>query len=338
MPPNGLSGLENFGNTCYMNSAIQCLSNVDKLRDYFITKKFVQDINKDKDELGLVKQWYHLVNGMWNANQNISPVSFRNEVRMLAFKQGINLNFVGNGQNDVQEFIQFLVTNMHNCLSRKVSMTITGKIVNDIDRKALDAMKSWKQFFKNDYSYFVDLFYGQHSSNIYDLNKNLLSTTYEPFCFLTLPIPSSVNNINIYNCLDLYTNFDKLDGDNKWLNEKTEEYIECYKRIQFWSCPKILIVVLKRFQNDGSKNSTLVEFPLKNLSLENYSIGYSRHKNKYNLIGISNHIGDLNSGHYFAYCKKGDGKWYNFNDTNVSEINEDDLVTKASYCLFYKKI
>ncbi len=338
MKTNGLSGLENFGNTCYMNSAIQCMSNIEELRDYFLKKKFIEDINKSKQELGLIKQWYHLLNGIWEENQTISPVSFRNEVRMLALKQGINLNFVGNGQNDVQEFIQFLITNMHNCLSKKVNMTITGKIINDLDKKALEAMKRWKQFFKNDYSFFVDLFYGQQSSNIFDLDKNLMSCTYEPYCFLPLPIPTDINNINIYNCLDLFTNYDKLDGDNKWYNDKTKEYIECYKKIQFWSCPKILIIVLKRFSNDGSKNTTLVDFPLENLSLEKYSVGYSRKKNKYNLIGISNHIGNLNSGHYYAYCKKKNNKWYNFNDTNISELEENELVTEASYCLFYKKI
>ena len=98
MKTNGLSGLENFGNTCYMNSAIQCMSNIEELRDYFLKKKFIEDINKSKQELGLIKQWYHLLNGIWEENQTISPVSFRNEVRMLALKQGINLNFVGNGQ------------------------------------------------------------------------------------------------------------------------------------------------------------------------------------------------------------------------------------------------
>ena len=35
------------------------------------------------------------------------PQSFRREVRILALKQGMNLNLVGNGQNDVQEFLDF---------------------------------------------------------------------------------------------------------------------------------------------------------------------------------------------------------------------------------------
>ena len=60
----GLSGLINFGNTCYMNSAIQCLSNIKILRDYFLEKKFVEDLCNYKMECDLVIQWYKLILGM----------------------------------------------------------------------------------------------------------------------------------------------------------------------------------------------------------------------------------------------------------------------------------
>lgn len=113
--PRGLSGLINFGNTCYMNSAIQCLSNIEILRDYFLSKNFVEDLDKEKDEFGIVVQWYKLMNGIWEKNCTISPQSFRREVRILALKQGMNMNLVGNGQNDVQEFLGFLIDSMHRC-------------------------------------------------------------------------------------------------------------------------------------------------------------------------------------------------------------------------------
>ena len=83
----GLSGLVNFGNTCYMNSAIQCLGNIKSLRDYFLNKDFIDDINKKKIEVNLVIQWYKLLMGMWRKNSTISPQSFRREIRLLALKQ-----------------------------------------------------------------------------------------------------------------------------------------------------------------------------------------------------------------------------------------------------------
>ena len=333
----GLNGLVNFGNTCYMNSAIQCLSNIKILRDYFLTKKFLEDINKEKSELALTVNWYKLLNGLWLDDKVISPHNFRKEIRILALKNGMNLNLVGNGQNDVQEFLQFLINSLHNCLSRKVQMTITGKIVNDLDKNAFEAMKSWKVFFKDDYSFIIENFYSQHSSSIFDLEKNHKSTIYEPICYYTLPIPDK-DELDIYNCLDLYTDYERMDDDNKWYDEKNKEYIDCYKQIKFWSTPKVLIIVLKRFMNDGSKINKLINFPINNLNLNKYCIGYSKKNNIYDLVSISNHIGNLNSGHYFAYSKNiEDNKWYEYNDTSVNEINVNSIVTKNAYCLFYVK-
>ena len=199
-------------------------------------------------------------------------------------------------------------------------------------------MKSWKSFFKDDYSIFIDLFYSQLSSSIYDLDKNLKSTIYDPICYYTIPIPKNKDNINIYDCLDLYTDFEKMDEENKWYNEETKEYIECYKQIKFWNTPKILIIVFKRFLKNGQKNTEKIDFPINELNLNKYFINYKKNKNIYDLIGISNHIGNLNFGHYYAYCKNSlNNKWYNYNDNNVSEIKEEDLITDSAYCLFYEK-
>ena len=329
----GLSGLVNYGNTCYMNSAIQCLSNIPELTHYFKSKSFIKDMKNDCNERNLLVQWYKLVDGIWSSNCVISPQSFRREVKLLALKQNLNLNFVGNGQNDVQEFILFMIDNMHNALSKKVSMVIEGNVCNDLDKCALEAMKSWKLFFKDNYSIFVNLFYSQLSSSIYSLDGELLSTTYEPSCFYTLPIKQ--NDDNIYQCFDNFTSADRLDGDNKWLNEKTKEYIEVDKKINFWSLPKILIIVLKRFDNRGRKKTNIIKFPFE-LDLSKYCVGYKKNTYKYNLISVANHDGSLNFGHYYSYVKNANGKWYTYNDTVVSQMEPSNIVSQSAYCLFYK--
>jgi ubiquitin C-terminal hydrolase len=329
----GLSGIVNYGNTCYMNSAIQCLSNIPELTYYFKSKSFVKDLKHDSLERNMTVQWYKLIEGLWSNNCVISPQSFRREVKLLALKQGIYLNFVGNGQNDVQEFLVFLVENMHNALCKKVNMYITGSVENDLDKCALDAMKNWKIFFKDNYSIFVELFYSQISSAIYSLEGKLLSTNYQPTCFYTLPIDEKSKTL--YDCFNSYTSKEKLEGENKWLNEDTNEYIEVYKKINFWKLPKILIIVLKRFTNDGKKIGNLIKFPFE-LDLSKYCVGYSKNKYKYNLLSVANHDGNLNGGHYYSYVKNMNDKWYRFNDTNVSQIKKDDIVSDSAYCLFYQ--
>lgn len=334
---NGLCGLVNFGNTCYINSAIQCLASIPQIKQYFLEKKFVQDLNRNANELNLVIQWYKILNSKYSNNSVISPQSFRKEIAIISLKEGINLNFVGNGQNDVQEFLLFLIDKMHNGVSRKVNVNITGKVKNDLDKKALEAMKIWKIFFKDSYSIFIDLFYSQNSSRIYNLDKELLSTNYDPLCYHTLPIPE-IENPDVYDCFDLFTNMELMeDEENLYFDEKKKEFIKSYKEIKFWSLPKILIVVLKRFLKNGNKIDKKVTFPLENLDLCKYCVGYKKNTYKYDLFAISNHIGNLNSGHYYAYCKMEDNNWYNFNDTSVSSINQEDLITENAYCLFYKK-
>ena len=81
----------------------------------------------------------------------------------------------------------------------------------------------------------------------------------------------------------------------------------------------------------------MVSFPVNDLDLQKYCIGYDKDNSKYELYGICNHSGMLTGGHYYAFCKNND-KWYKFNDSDVSEISESQVVTSSAYCLFYRKI
>ena len=111
--------------------------------------------------------------------------------------------------------------------------------------------------------------------------------------------------------------------------------MEVYKKISFWKLPKVLIIVLKRFGNDGIKKTNLINFPFE-LDLCKYCIGYRKNTFKYDLISVANHDGSLNGGHYYSYVKNLNGKWYNYNDTNVSEMSKSEIQTSSAYCLFYQ--
>ena len=86
------------------------------------------------------------------------------------------------------------------------------------------------------------------------------------------------------------------------------------------------------------KNQIFVTFPLEDFDVSSYVVGYKKESYIYDLYGICNHSGSSYGGHYTAFIKNANGKWYHFNDTNVKEItNLQELITPKAYCLFYRK-
>ena len=328
----GLTGLVNLGNTCFMNSAIQCLSNTLLLTDFFLTGKFKNSINRTKVESKMVIDWNNLLNGIWDENCTVSPNTFLKIFRTLVK----NKEFIGFKQNDVQEFLVFFIDTLHEGLSKEVNISISGKVVNETDKMALEAMKTWKQHFKSSYSKIIELFYGQLVSTIECNDNSNISRTYDPICFFSIEIPLNINDPNIYDCFDLFTGSEEMTGDNRWKCDKTDELKDATKTIKIWSSPKILIVCFKRFHN-MIKINKLINFPLENLDLRKYCIGYNRKSAIYDLYGVSNHSGGTMGGHYYAYCKNQNGNWYRYNDSSVEKIDISNIVTPEAYCLFYKK-
>lgn len=331
MDSKGLCGLINYGNTCYLNSAIQCLMATDVLTQFFLDNKF------DKPNNIMTHEWSKLVEGFYEENCTISPLSFYKRFIQLSVKK--NLDFRVSSQNDVQEFLIFLIDQFHEEIKKKVIITISGKIINDNDKLAFQAMKEWRNFFKDNYSKIIDIFYGQLVSQISIMKNNKLhleSTTYSPICFFSLPIPDN-ETCNIFDCFDLFTKDNILENDSQWKCDKTNKYYDGVQNVKVWKFPDILIINFKRFDNYGRKINKLIDFPIYNLDLNKYCIGYHKYKSKFELYGICNHVGNLNFGHYYAYCKNGNN-WYNFNDDSISMIDEDKIVNNNAYCLFYKKI
>ena len=121
-----------------------------------------------------------------------------------------------------------------------------------------------------------------------------------------------------------YEKKEKLEGDNAIYIEKTKQKENATRQLLFWNLPKILICTLKRFSNNSRKNQKYVDFNLDDLDLSDYVLGYDNNSYKYELYGICNHQGSCLGGHYTAFVKNANGKWYFFNDTNVMEVKDNN--------------
>ena len=146
------------------------------------------------------------------------------------------------------------------------------------------------------------------------------------------------NKNNLVASFDEYVKVEKMEGDNKIINDKTNKKEVAEKQIKFWSLPDVLVITLKRFDNRNRKNQAIVDFPLEGLDLSKYIIGYDKQSYIYNLYGICNHSGGSQGGHYTAFVKNSNNKWYHFNDTMVNEVsNLAKLKGPQAYCFFYRK-
>jgi ubiquitin C-terminal hydrolase len=155
---------------------------------------------------------------------------------------------------------------------------------------------------------------------------------------IDLPIPANNKTPNLIDCLNLYIEGEELTGENAWFNDETKEKINIRKKILFWSFPNILVIDFKRFNSRNQKNQIFIDFPLDNLDLSSYVIGYKKQTYVYELYGICNHSGNVYGGHYTCYVKNANGKWYHFNDTSVIEVSlVSAIVSAKAYVLFYRK-
>ena len=333
----GLSGLTNLGNTCFINACVQVLSHTYELNDFLNLETYKKRLNKKQDSI-LLLEWDNLRKILWSSNCIVTPAKFLNTIQKLAEIKGLEL-FTGFSQNDLPEFLIFIIDSFHCALSRKVEMNIIGNEVNETDRIAVKCFEKIKAMYSNDYSEIWNMFYGIHISQLKTINNNeSVSMTPEPYFIINLPIPSNNKSPSLYDCFDLYVEGEVLDGENKVFYEKTNEYEDMRKNISFWSFPTILVIDIKRFNSQNRKNQVLVTFPLENLNLSKYVVGYNKESYVYDLYGVCNHSGNVLGGHYTSVVKNANGKWYHFNYTSVSEISLDtQIITPKAYCFFYRK-
>ena len=330
----GLSGLSNLGNTCYINSCIQILSHTYELNEFLENETYQKKL-KNKYESVLLLEWDNLRKILWNENCIVSPGKFVKTIQKVALLKKIEI-FSGYSQNDVAEFLLFMIDCFHTAISREIKITVSGNPENETDTLALKCFEMIKNCYAKDYSEIWNLFYAVNVSQISRLdNGKIISNNPEPYFMVDLPIPPDNKCPSLIDCFDYYIQGETIK-DFKY--EETDEVLDINKKILFWSFPTILVIDIKRFNARFQKNQICVTFPIDELNLSKYVIGYNKDTYNYELYGVCNHSGGVMGGHYTSYVKNANGKWYHYNDTSVTEIGvKETIVTPKAYVLFYRK-
>lgn len=329
----GLCGLVNLGNKCYKNSILQCLFSTLSLTDYLLSTDYKNDLsneNKKKNEHYVLLSYITLVNNIFDSNQIIKPKSFVENLSKFHRK------YFSMTQQDSHECLLYILEILHSSLSYEIEVEIKGDPKSKADELMKSSLESWQKFYENSYSFIIETFNGSHINNITcSCGNNEL--VFEPYNTLSLDITCS----NLIDCLGDYFKSD--ESIPSYTCEKCNKKGETTKDVKIWTAPNYLIIHLKRFKQHPqgtTKNSQLLDFPLKDLDITQFISKDKEDANNYiyDLYAICQHSGSLDSGHYWASCKNLDGNWYNYNDTNVCKYNTTaTLITSDAYILFYQR-
>jgi ubiquitin C-terminal hydrolase len=348
----GLNGIRNLGNTCYLNSIIQCLSNIVPLTRYFLEREeFEEDMTnclkrlktkqsspskKENDVPGhfrVTVMWYHLLNKMWKEHKVIEPIIFKR-----VFGE-IDPRVSGFNEQDSHEILLSLMNILHDSTAVEVEMNITGILKTPQNELLRRSFESWKTSWSSQYSKIVELFGGQYYNTLKCPECNYISDKFENYFVLSLPILDTCRTL--YDCFHHFQRLEILDNNNKWKCDKCNEKVNGEMRTEIWRLPNILIIQLKRFQQSHHyhiKNDRLIDFT-QDIDLSDYCPTTAESHPRYTLISTIHHVGTMNGGHYYSNVRKLNGKWLNFNDDQVRLMNNfNDINKKSAYLLIYQRM
>ncbi|KAM9829644.1 ubiquitin carboxyl-terminal hydrolase 19 isoform 1-T1 [Syngnathus typhle] len=194
--PPGFTGLVNLGNTCFMNSVIQSLSNTRELRDYFHDRAFKSEINCN-NPLGtggrLANGFAVLLRALWKGTHHAFQPS-----KLKAIVASKANQFTGYAQHDAQEFMAFLLDGLHEDLNRIQNKPYTETVDSDGRLDEVVAEEAWQRHKMRNDSFIVDLFQGQFKSKLVCPTCSKVSITFDPFLYLPVPLPQKQKVLSVF--------------------------------------------------------------------------------------------------------------------------------------------
>ena len=368
-------GLQNIGQTCYMNAALQCFSNTKSLTKYFLNIEKLKFIKNNTVEMfgegepQLVVEYLKLIRHLWGdkSKSSFAPYEFKQKIGII---EPLFKNFEA---NDAKDFVNFMVMRMHEELNNvDGSLTTQTNLIEPALPLNPYNQSQVLQFYmcefqRNFNSFISNCFYGTTQgefecqnckSMFFQMGQNvpLVKYNYQTFFFLNFPLDevrkyilsnqilymkyknSNINPnlvVNLYDCFYYYQKDDLLSC---YCDRCQNENAQVISKTKLFIAPIYLIILLNR--GKGIEFDIKITFPEK---LSTNGI-FMNPCGDYYLYGVVKHFGGNNSsGHFTAYCRSPiDNMWYFYNDDTVVPVKENEKYkieeNGHTYMLFYSQM
>lgn len=334
-------GLANLGNTCFLNVVLQALRLSPPLGRLFLLN--TPELRKDSNKLKLLEGFQILMNDFWKpslgpgAAPTLSANGFHTMFLRTIRESGDDWHSHGQ-QSDAAETIQYILASLHDALYEPVTMRATGRVTTEEDAERLKAIDSWGNFFRKEYSPIVEHYHGQTQTKVTCEQCQAVSTRYEPWLMLKVPLPVSdglphriAPNTTLTDCLNQAFADEHLDD---YRCDACHQQGKATIRNRISKLPDILILSFKRFTNQMHKVGGPVEWDLSAMDFRPwmaFTNGDPFHPVYtppiYETTSLIEHQGSFRGGHYRMYAKQPSHQdtpqqvWNEYDDNSIRVLS-----------------
>ena len=332
------TGLNNLGNTCFLNSVLQALRRCEPLVAAFIRDPTRTPATRPESKKGpMVSAMQTLLLDLQTAKEAYSPTKFV-QTLVQVIRACDDDWYQPRQQADAAECIQYILDSLHDALYRSVTITIHGDAKTKEEQSHVKAVESWRSFFAKEYSPIVEHFQGQTQICVECQNCKNVSERYEPWMMIKAPIPGGhtegADVPSFQHCLDSAYAAETIEG---YACDTCKSPQTAVIRTRISKFPNILILTFKRFTNQGAKIRGKVTWDLDAMNLRPWAAfhrcPFSERplSTRFRTFAIIEHCGSSRGGHYRMYAREGDG-WFEYDDESVRKV--DQVITADSYVVF----